>query len=88
MPRQAKAIPFRFPPRAENCISIASVFLSKLTLRPMTLGFNFDLENCALTSSLFLEIHKVCLRKSAIVRTQILSQFILDDLIIVYFGIV
>ena len=39
---------------------------------------------CALISSLFLEIHKVFLRKSAIIRTQILSGFALADLIIVY----
>ncbi|MBR0200296.1 MAG: hypothetical protein IJQ42_09050, partial [Oscillospiraceae bacterium] len=39
---------------------------------------------CALISSLFLAIHKVFLRKSAFIRTQILSGFALADLIIVY----
>ena len=38
----------------------------------------------ALISSLFLVIHKVFLQKSAIIRTQILSQSTLADLIIVY----
>ena len=37
-------------------------------------------KNCALTSSLFLEIHKVFLRKSAIVRTQFFSGFALAEL--------
>ena len=39
---------------------------------------------CALISSLFLEIHKVFLRKSAIIKTQIFSESALADLIIVY----
>ncbi len=38
----------------------------------------------ALSLSLFLAIHKVFLRKSAIVRTQIVSGFALADFIIVY----
>ena len=38
----------------------------------------------ALISSLFLAIHKVFLQKSAIIRTQILSQSALADFIIVY----
>ena len=39
---------------------------------------------CALISSLFLAIHKVFLRKSAFIRTQILSGFALAVFIIVY----
>ena len=35
---------------------------------------------CALISSLFLAIHKVLLRKSAIIRTQIFSGFTLAEL--------
>ena len=42
---------------------------------------------CALISSLFLAIHKVFLRKNAFIRTQILSQSALADLIIVYLGV-
>jgi hypothetical protein len=38
------------------------------------------LEKCALTSSLFLEIHKVLLRKTAIVRTHFFSGFALAEL--------
>lgn len=38
---------------------------------------------CALILSLFLAMHKVWRQKSAFVRTQILSQFALADLIIV-----
>ena len=38
----------------------------------------------ALISSLFLAIHKVFLRKTAFIRTQILSQSALADLISVY----
>ncbi|MBQ6928558.1 MAG: hypothetical protein IJQ36_09640, partial [Oscillospiraceae bacterium] len=37
-------------------------------------------KNCALTSSLFLEIHKVFLRKTAIARTQFFSGFALAEL--------
>ena len=39
---------------------------------------------CALILSLFLAIHKVFLRKSAFIRTQIFSQSALAELIIVY----
>lgn len=39
---------------------------------------------CALISSLFLEIHKVFILKSVVIRTKIFSQSVLDDLIIVY----
>lgn len=35
---------------------------------------------CALTLPLFLEIHKVCLQKSAFIRAQILSKIALADL--------
>jgi len=40
----------------------------------------------ALISSVFLAIHKVFLRKTAFIRTQILSQSALADLISVYQG--
>ena len=43
-------------------------------------SFGASRKNCALTSSLFLEIHKVFLRKTAIVRTQFFSGFALAEL--------
>jgi hypothetical protein len=42
--------------------------------------FGIFRKNRALISSLFLAIHKVCLRKSVIIRTQFFSGFALAEL--------
>jgi hypothetical protein len=46
-------------------------------------AFGIFRKNHALISSVFLAIHKVFLRKTAIIRTQILSQSALVDFIII-----
>jgi hypothetical protein len=47
-------------------------------------GFGILRTICALTSPLLLEIHKVFLQNSVIVRTQILSQAVLAEQVVAH----